>query len=378
MRLIYIANVRMPTEKAHGIQMIKMCEAFADERMEVEFVVPKRFNPIKIDPFDYYGVARNFKIKKIFTIDIIELVPRIGFWIQYISFLFAAVFKFLFISRKDNLIYTREFLIAAFFEMLGFRTVYEAHRIILKKGFFFYILKNIDKIITNSEGTADAFKEQGFKKVIPYPNGVDLKDFNFDFSKQELREKLKLPKDKKIVMYTGALYDWKGIDVMYDAAKISKNNDKLLFILVGGSDKDVAKYSEAIKNDGLGNIEFLGHKDKKNIPYYIKAADILLLPNIPISEESIKYTSPVKLPEYMASGTPIIASDMPSIRKILSDKDAVLIKPGDADLMLKSIDGLLKNDALYKSISAQARRTVEEKYTWDKRAKKIINFIGLS
>lgn len=378
MRLIYIANVRMPTEKAHGIQMIKMCEAFADERMEVEFVVPKRFNPIKIDPFDYYGVARNFKIKKIFTIDIIGLVPRIGFWIQYISFLFAVVFKFLFISKKDNLIYTREFLIAAIFELLGFRTVYEAHRIILKKGFFFYILKNIDKIITNSEGTADAFKERGFKKIMPYPNGVDLKDFDFDFSKQELREKLKLPKDKKIVMYTGALYDWKGIDVIYDAAKISKNNDKLLFILVGGSDKDVAKYSEAIKNDGLGNIEFLGHKDKKNIPYYVKAADILLLPNIPISEESIKYTSPVKLPEYMASGTPIIASDMPSIRKILSDKDAVLIKPGDAGLMLKSIDGLLKNDALYKSISAQARRTVEEKYTWNKRAKKIINFIGLS
>ena len=62
MKIYYIANARMPTEKAHGIQIIYMCKAFADAGMDVELVIPRRLNPIKDDPFDYYGVKRNFRI----------------------------------------------------------------------------------------------------------------------------------------------------------------------------------------------------------------------------------------------------------------------------------------------------------------------------
>ena len=70
MKIIYIANVRMPTEKAHGIQIMKMCEAFSLAEFEVELVVPWRFNKIEENAFDFYGVKRNFKIKKIFSLDL--------------------------------------------------------------------------------------------------------------------------------------------------------------------------------------------------------------------------------------------------------------------------------------------------------------------
>ncbi|PIR41929.1 MAG: hypothetical protein COV30_01110, partial [Candidatus Yanofskybacteria bacterium CG10_big_fil_rev_8_21_14_0_10_37_15] len=68
-KLIYIVNLRLPTEKAYGIQIIKTCESLADFGHDVLLVCPFRKNNIKDDFFDYYGVKRNFKFKKIWSPD---------------------------------------------------------------------------------------------------------------------------------------------------------------------------------------------------------------------------------------------------------------------------------------------------------------------
>ena len=72
--ITYVTNVRMPTTKAHGTQMIKMCEAFASVGATVVFYVPWRHNPITEDAFSYYDVARTFDIKKLPSIDFILLI----------------------------------------------------------------------------------------------------------------------------------------------------------------------------------------------------------------------------------------------------------------------------------------------------------------
>ena len=220
MNLIYITNVRMPTKKAHGIQMIKMCEAFAKMGVNLTFVVPRRLNAIKENIFDYYGVEKKFNIKKIPSLDFIQFIPWFGFWVQTVSFLFFVFLYVLFLKRKDNILYTREYLIAFMLKKLGFYVVYESHRIILKKKLFFYFASSADKIITNSEGVAREFRENGFKYVLACPNGVDLKDFDIGVSKMELRKRKQLPLDKKIVMYTGNFYKWKGVDTIFETAKL--------------------------------------------------------------------------------------------------------------------------------------------------------------
>ncbi len=53
-KLIYIANARIPTEKAHGLQTMTMCEAFALKGFNLQLILPRRFNSIKEDPFKYY------------------------------------------------------------------------------------------------------------------------------------------------------------------------------------------------------------------------------------------------------------------------------------------------------------------------------------
>ena len=62
MKLLYLSSVGVPTDWAHGIQIMKMCEAFANIGVQVELVVPRRATAIKSDPFDYYGIRKNFTI----------------------------------------------------------------------------------------------------------------------------------------------------------------------------------------------------------------------------------------------------------------------------------------------------------------------------
>ena len=126
MKIIYIINARIPTEKAHGIHVMKMCEALA-KKCQVDLVIPRRCNKIKQDPFDYYGVSRTFKIKKIPCLDIIPLDKYLGYtalWIESLSFTFFTFFYLLF--NKADIIYTRDkFLL--FISPLWRNFVFEIH-----------------------------------------------------------------------------------------------------------------------------------------------------------------------------------------------------------------------------------------------------------
>src|SRR3989344_9699904 len=90
MKLFYITNIRFPTEKAHGVQIMKACEAFADAGHEVRLFVSDRTTHIAEDPFDFYGVRRNFSITKIKSFDAFRFERYLGplsFWTQSVSFL---------------------------------------------------------------------------------------------------------------------------------------------------------------------------------------------------------------------------------------------------------------------------------------------------
>jgi len=371
--MFYIANTKMPNEKAFSIHMVKMCEAFSKNGAKVTFVVPITRKRIKDDPYDYYGIKRIFDIERVPSIDLVGIVPRFGYWLQYLSFVCFVTLRFLFMPRKHALIYTREFLIAYVFKTLRFKTVYESHRILLKKRLYFWFLKDIKWIITNSIGVAEEFKNRGYKQVLSYPNGVTLENFTFSSSKNELREKLHLPLDRSLIMYTGNLYSWKGIDTVIETAKTMKQT-RALFMIVGGTDADVKSYRQKIANKNIINVLLLGHQNIKDIPKYLKAADVLILPNVPTSEESIKYTSPMKLFDYMASGVPIVASDLPSIREILDETNALLVSPGSHERLREGIEKVLNNPALSANIAGEARKKVSQ-FTWDKRAEAILNFI---
>lgn len=356
----------MPTEKAHGYQISKMCEALASSGAGVSLIVPTRKNETKQDIFGYYNIKKNFEIKYIQAFDALSFfnASRIGFYFQSLSFLVALRRV---VIPRDTIVVTRNPEVAWFYTQKGYRVFYDAHNYPAHGGRLFkWLLRNCVGVIANSGGTADVFKKNGFSNVLTAPNAVDLTQF--DGVKVPERNSLGLPAGR-IVMYVGHLYGWKGVDIVVEAACRLADRDTT-FVFVGGTEKDTACYRE--KTQDLDNVLFLGHHQRSEIPAFIKSADVLLLPNVPSTIESTSYTSPIKMFEYMASGVPIVASDLPSIREVLNGSNSILVTPGDPGALLAGITQAFEKEA--RKLALRAKEEVKA-YTWDARALKIFHFI---
>ena len=377
MKLIYIDNARIPTEKAHGIHIMKMCEAFGKAKINgelvcVELVVPKRLNGIKKDPFAYYEVEKVFKITKIPCVDLTFIwLNMFTFWLQEISFLVAT--KVYLVFKKFDFLYTREQLSGLFFK----NYVVESH---IYKDTYFYkkTWKKAAKIISITTFLRNKLLELGKREadILVAPDAVDFKKFNILISKEEARKKLNLPGDKILIGYVGMLKTMgveKGVDVSIRSLLNLKENISL--VLVGGMEDDILYYTDLAREIGvLERVVFIGNVPHSAVPLYLKSFDILIAP-FPDAAHYKSCMSPLKLFEYMASGRPIIVTDLPSIREVLDEESAIFIKPNSHHDLGKAINNLVENKNLGEKIANQAHKLVQEKFTWEKRTSNILNFI---
>lgn len=371
MKMVYIANVRLPTEKAHGLQIMEMCQVFSQNGFEVELVVPWRLNYIKDDPFNYYDIAPVFKIKRLPCLDLVylKLFSVVGFWIESITFLLAARIYLCF--RQYDILYTREIAVTVFFN----KAIVEIHSLPSRLAGFIY--RRAQKIIVlTSFLKARLVQEANLSenRILVAADGVDIKKFNIKENKEDCRKKFSLPLDKNIVLYTGHLYKWKGARILLQA---TRNFQDVLFVFVGGTKEDLKSFRADIQSASwrtISNVQVIGHRPHAEIPYWLKAADVLVLPNSATEKISSHYTSPMKLFEYLASGVPIVASDLPSIREILNEQNAVLVRPDDPDDLARGIEAVLKNKELAGKI-AKNSQAESINYSWNSRVKKIKNFI---
>lgn len=394
MKLIYISDVRIPTEKAHGYQICKMCEEFSNSGVDVELWIPTRKNYIKEDVFSFYGIKNNFNIKKIESFDFLEyskFLRKWGFYLQKIFLFTKLFFKKI---KKDAIVYTRNPEIGWLFSLRGFKTVYEAHSWPASKQFIYkFLIKRIYKIVVVTQGLKKLYLNCNFaeNKILVAPDAVDLEKFNININKEHAREILGLPKDKIILGYTGTLRtmgEEKGILNVFRALKII-NSEKMniLFVAVGGGKNDIIFYKEEAQKLGIKEgVMLLERVNLDKLAIYQKAFDILLIPYFsriyPFSEHIKYYGSALKMFEYMASKRPIIAINLPSVREILSDSlgdigqgNAVLIEPDSPISLVKGIRRILEDKELAKRISEQAFEDIQQ-YTWRKRVRRILEFIN--
>lgn len=376
MRIYYIANLRLPTDKAHSVQIMKMCEAFALCGAEVELVVPnKRDNIGEPKIFEYYGVKKPFKMRKIPSTDLLGktmLFGRLFYWIDLLTFLISLRFTSGF--EKDAVIYSRDPILFLPFMGKGRKFLAEIHSLPERRYFFLKLLGRASGVITITRYLKKMLVETGLEenRIAVAPDGVDLEVFNLPLSKLEARRKLRLPEDKILVGYVGMLKTMgmeKGIATALESLKSLPRN--LSLVLVGGHPVDVKFYKKSAEVSGLlDRAVFVGRVPPSLVPFYLKSFDLAIAP-FPENKHYRYYMSPLKIFEYMASGVPIVVSDLPSIREVLDEESAVFFEPGNQADFAQAIEKALENP---DSLAEKAREKAKE-YTWQRRAEKIIEFI---
>ena len=380
--VLYIANIRIPTEKAHGQQIMTMCYNFAKKNINLKLLIPTKFNKnFKLtDPFVCYKVDKIFNLKKIFTIDprfFLHLPGNLYLKAQAIFFIVSLFFYFLFHPIKNNIIYTRDEYLLPFLLKFSKNVVWEGHYLPKRMSFFKKYFIQCHKIIVLTAEIKKELISFGIdeNKILVSPDAVDLDIFDIDIDKLKARDILGLPKDKILLGYTGGLETMglsKGVDLILKI--LGSLDDKFYFVAVGGDESHISKYKKiAIEFNCLAKVLFIEKVDQKKLAIYQKAFDILIMP-FPDIKHYRSYMSPLKMFEYMASRRPIISSDLPSVREILDEDTCLFYSPGDMNDLSKKINILLNDSNLMNRLSENSHRKIQD-FTWENRSNKILDFV---
>ncbi len=367
MKIAYITRARMPTEKAHGLQIAKMCEAYALLGHDVELIVPFRKNAIQEDVHSYYGLKKEFVVRTIAIPDTIifsRWVPSLAYWLQ--AFLFAFKLRKLSIS-KDTIIMTRSPDVAWWYGKKGYTVVTEVHDVPqTHHGLFKFFLKHAAHIVCNSEGTARKVRSLGFSHVHVAPNGVDIDALAPTRSKKEMREKLGIPQDVFVALYAGAFEAWKGYQTVLDAAALLTD---VRVVMLGGKPEQVISLQEKYPH-----VTFLGTTPYKELGNYQSMADVLIIPNDPRFVADQENTSPIKLFAHLAGEVPIVVTDLKSIRDVVSEEEVFFFDGSVGGLVSAVHEVRHEHEEAEKRVGRASLSA--ERYTWLKRAETTLALVS--
>lgn len=371
MKLAYISNATVPDDWAHTLQIMKMCQAFAEVGHAVELIVPKRRTALNKNPFEYYGIKEIFTIKKIPCIDIFPGSDnKLLFFLRLSSFLIGARIYIFF--RRPDVIYTREQFANIFFK----NVIFEIHSLPKKtKSFHKWIWKRAKLLVVVTGFIKKRLVEYGVpeQKIMVEHDAVNISEFVVNGNKEQIRKKLNLPQNISLIGYVGTLKTMameKGVDIAIKALPALGEN--CILCLVGGEKSDIEYYRNMAKSLGVEpRVIFAGKVPHTSVPEYLKAFDIVVAP-FPENEHYNFYMSPLKIFEYMASERPIVVSDLPSIREVLNEKNSILVKPNNVESYVQAIRKLSNDPLLSVKIAKQAFEDVQN-CTWLKRAERILH-----
>ena len=372
MKLVYLSTARVPDDWAHVIHIMHMCASFAHAGAEVELVVPRRAATSHADPFAHAGVEKNFTITKLPCIDLFAGTGNKWiFFIRTFTFLIAARIYLSF--RSYDILYTRERFVALFFRDF----VYEAHSVSHGAGRIHRrLLARARSFVVLTRSIRDSYISHGIRqnKIHVEPDAVDIVKFSGVHAIAELRQQNNLPVTTPLIGYVGTLKTLgmeKGVATAIES--LSYIQDVVLCV-VGGEPQDIEEYRQMAREKGLaGRVLFVGKVAHDLVPSYIAAFDMVVAP-FPDYEHYRLYMSPLKIFEYMASGVPMIVSDLPTLREVLSEQTARFVPPGDAKALAGAVQELLADASGAKEMAERAKVEVT-KYTWDARAKRILTFV---
>lgn len=176
------------------------------------------------------------------------------------------------------------------------------------------------------------------------------------------------------VGYFGHLYSGKGMETIVALAPLLPD---MQFEVYGGTEDDIARWRVACA--GQHNLTLHGYIPHAEVAEKMTGCDMLIAPySTRVSHvgrgDIGRWMSPLKLFEYMSAERPIVTADLPVLREVVRDGEtALLCSPDDAEAFALALRHLAANPGLRTRLGSAGRDLLEEEYTWEKRARRILD-----
>lgn len=383
------ADVRFPLARANGVQIVKTAAALARAGARTTLLV-RQSDPRPTDEIlALYGVTP----EPLLEVRRLPVHHRTGsYTLPRLTFLARTTAAA--VAGRRAVIFTRDLQLADI--LLGLASfahgpvIYEAHAVesLLygERGALYgtgekpnprkarrlakrerRVWRSAAAFVTTTAGIRDSFVEAcgPRERVHVVPNGADV---------ATERRFVAPSRETARVVYAGQLYPWKGVDVLVEAM-VQVPEARL--VILGGieTEADLPRIRHLVLSRGLGDrTEMPGTVPQHRVAEELARASVVCVPFLQ-SAMTERHTSPIKLFEALAAGRPIVATDLPSSREVLTDGvDARLVPPGDPAALARAIRALLA-DRVEAERLARAAWEAAPRYSWDARAKAILGAI---
>lgn len=373
MHLCYVAYSPLNLESANSIQTFNTLRELSKQLGERLATIVPRFGNESPPPFPTRQLAR-------IPINKLSRVYKSGRWSYIERAVYAERAKRIIASVKPDLIYTRDIVCAYRFVRANLPVMYEVHDLESqhpgqnKSARLLETLKRMDETtLKESRGITsltETFRQeilargwQAPERVFVIPDAYDDAMY-FPRDKMEMRAKLNLPRDARIITYAGLTFKYRGLDVLLRAFQ-TLNDSNARLVLIGGREFEVQELREMANVLAISErVVFVKRQTSNVIAEYLAAADVLVIPDTVTDATA----SPLKMFEYMAMARPIVCVDRASLREILQDS-ALFFPRGDVSAFAAQLARAFQPDA--QVLGERARERVRD-FTYAKRAENIV------
>jgi len=235
-----------------------------------------------------------------------------------------------------------------------------------------FTIKHVNLVICTGPGLSSQVKKMGVR--CPVHTIFDMSSSKVEASPEKtaaINARLRLSNDEILVTYVGSFAVYQGIELMFEAIPlVAASSRNVRFVIIGGSNDEIAERKQVLAGEGVdAQVTFLGNVAPDELPNYLSASDVLLVPRLS------GVNTPLKVLDYFKSGGAIVATDVPSNQIILNKATALFAQP-NAESFAEKILVLAEDDGLRTHLGNNGRRLYEQKYNFEafqKRIKKAYN-----
>jgi len=366
MRIAYLFNSSTPSPNPGSIQVVNTCGAIAELSHSIKLIVPN--TGLKVSLSKFYGIKKPPELVKL------KYFTKFPLGISYYLFSIYSVFWAIF--NETELYITRNFFTLFVLNLLKRKVIIEVH----------HDLKSEGRIVNILCKHLNILNKKNIVKIIAITKSVKrylINNFDLDLNKIEIIPsasslKLKFSKIKKKKKYNigffGSLDKSKGSNFIISLSQKDKTNN---YFIYGGKPYEVKKLKKNIPK----NLKIYPSVPYSKIKSHLSKMDILLMPSNTKKLRSLggigniaKFTSPLKLFDYLASGKLIITSNLKVFQEILTDKkNCIIINKLDVNNWEKRIKQV-KNQLFKINNIKKNAYILSKNYTYKIRAKKILDF----